>query len=76
MVKKYMLIDHKDQRLRKIAEECREFEHIINAMGYGYSLLNVSEADFVRRCSDCIHWEDSHCSIFESEIHHWKFDSK
>ena len=56
-----------DKRLRDIAGECREFEHIINAMGYGYSLLNVSEADFARRCSDCVHWSAGNCDIFLNE---------
>lgn len=71
-----MSADYKDQLLRDIADECSEFEHIINAMGYGYSLLNVSETEFIRRCSDCVHWEDSHCGIFESEIRRWRFDDE
>ena len=61
-----------DQQLRGIAQECDEFEHIISAMGYGYSIVNVSEYDFVRRCSDCIHWADGECVIFAGEIHLWR----
>lgn len=57
-----------DQKLRAIAAECREFEHIISAMGYGYSLLNVGPDNFVRRCSDCVHWDAGHCAIYQSEI--------
>jgi len=57
-----------EKKLRGIAEECQEFEHIITAMGYGSSLLNVSPDDFVRRCSDCVNWFDSDCAIFQREI--------
>lgn len=57
-----------DKKLKDIAEECQEFEHIITAMGYGYSLLNVSSDDFVRRCNDCVNWQESDCEIFQSEI--------
>ncbi|MDD4600584.1 hypothetical protein SDC9_06089 [bioreactor metagenome] len=57
-----------DQILCSIAEECQEFEHIISAMGYGYSLLNVSPDNFTRKCSDCVNWLGSSCNIFQSEI--------
>lgn len=57
-----------DRRLRGIAEECRKFEHVISAMGYGYSFVNVSAEEFVRRCSDCIHWSNGHCGIFQNEV--------
>jgi len=57
-----------EKQLRGIAEECQEFEHIITAMGYGYSLLNVSPDEFVRRCNDCVHWLGSDCDIFQREI--------
>jgi len=63
-----MKCNYTEKVLCDIAEECREFEHIINAMGYGYSLLNVSPHDFVRRCNDCIHWLGSDCNIFQHEI--------
>lgn len=63
-----MQYHYEETQLRNIAEECQEFEHIINAMGYGYSLLNVSADDFVRRCSDCTHWSNSDCDIFQEEI--------
>ncbi|SFL40025.1 hypothetical protein [Pelosinus propionicus] len=56
-----------EQRLREIAGKCLEFEHIINAMGYGYSLLNVSPNDFVRRCSDCVNWFGGECVIYQHE---------
>jgi len=59
-----------EKKLRGIAEECQEFEHIITAMGYGSSLLNVSPDDFVRRCNDCVNWFDSDCAIFQREIIH------
>lgn len=57
-----------DEKLCSIAEECREFEHIINAMGYGYSLLNVSPDNFTRKCSDCVNWLGGSCDIFQSEL--------
>lgn len=57
-----------EEELRKIAGECLEFEHIINAMGYGYSLLNVSPGAFVRRCSDCVNWFAGECVIYQREI--------
>lgn len=60
------------QQFRSIAAECQAFEHIIAAMGYGYSLLNVSEKDFEARCDYCVNWQDSHCDIFQREITQWK----
>ena len=53
---------------RAIAGECREFEHVINAMGYGYSLLNVSADTFARRCPDCVNWLGGSCDIFRAEL--------
>lgn len=61
-----------ENQLRTIAEECQEFEHVINAMGYGYSLLNVSPDNYVRRCSDCVHWLGGSCGIFRDEIRQWR----
>jgi len=61
-----------EQQLRRIAEECSEFEHVINAMGYGYSLLNVSPDSYIRRCSDCINWLDGSCKIFRRELQEQK----
>jgi hypothetical protein len=63
-----MMINYSEKQLRTIAEECQEFEHIISAMGYGYSLLNVSPTNFVRRCNDCINWLGSDCNIFQHEV--------
>jgi len=63
-----MELTYCEKKLRGIAEECQEFEHIITAMGYGYSLLNVSPDDFVRRCNDCVNWLGSDCEIFQREI--------
>lgn len=60
-----------ENQLLAIAEECSEFEHIINAMGYGYSLLNVSPDDYKRRCTDCTHWLNASCEIFFSELSQW-----
>lgn len=60
-----------DRQLRGIAVECQEFEHIIAAMGYGYSLLNVAPGELMRRCSDCVHWFDGDCKIFQQEIRQW-----
>lgn len=62
---------YQEKQLCKIAEECREFEHVINAMGYGYSLLNVSPRTFMQRCDDCVHWAGSSCGIFQEEIRKW-----
>ena len=70
-VRRMSIQHYNDKQLQGIAEECQEFEHIINAMGYGYSLLNVSELDFARRCSDCIHWAGGNCIILENEMNHW-----
>ena len=67
MEKKYC-----EKQLRSIAEECQEFEHIINAMGYGYSLLNVSPEEYIRRCTDCVHWLGGSCQIFKHEISQWE----
>lgn len=61
-------MNYTEKQLLSIAEECAEFEHIINAMGYGISLLNVSPEDYKRRCSDCINWLDGSCNIFKKEI--------
>jgi hypothetical protein len=60
-----------ERQVRGIAEECREFEHIINAMGYGYSLLNVSPETYIRRCPDCVNWLGGSCGIFSDEIKEW-----
>ena len=57
-----------EKKLQDIAEGCQGFEHIITAMGYGYSMLNVSPDDFVRRCNDCVNWLGSDCAIFQREI--------
>lgn len=62
---------YQEEQLRSIAGECREFEHVIVAMGYGASWANVSEDNFVRRCNDCVHWSDSNCDIFQREISQW-----
>lgn len=59
---------YSEQRLKVIAAHCDHFEHIISAMGYGYSLLNVSPKTFERRCDDCVHWADSSCTIFQDFI--------
>ncbi|WP_110954952.1 hypothetical protein [Anaerosinus massiliensis] len=56
-----------ENQLENIAEACSEFEHIITAMGYGTSLLNISPDDYKRRCNDCINWYDGSCEIFTKE---------
>lgn len=61
-------MNYTEKQLENIAEECTEFEHIITAMGYGSSLLNVSPDDYKRRCTDCINWFDGSCGIFKREI--------
>ena len=60
------------EQVQSIAGECQEFEHVINAMGYGYSLLNISADDYVRRCTDCTHWLGGSCNIFKKEISRWE----
>jgi hypothetical protein len=60
------------EQLRGISRECQAFEHVIAAMGYGYSFLNVSEKDFEARCDYCVHWQDSHCDIFRGELGQWR----
>ena len=64
-----------EKKVRLIAGECREFEHVINAMGYGYSMLNVSEENFARRCPDCVHWLGGSCRIFHGELAEWHGNS-
>lgn len=63
---------YSEEQVLAIAQECSEFEHIINAMGYGYSLLNVSPSHYKRRCPDCIKWLDGSCRIFQREITQWQ----
>jgi hypothetical protein len=63
-----MEIGYSEAQLQSIAGECREFEHVIIAMGYGYSFLNVSPEHFQRRCPDCINWLGGSCRIFRNEI--------
>lgn len=53
------------EKLRNIAHHCDHFEHVIQAMGYGYSLVNVSQKNFIRSCDDCVHWSDGTCEIFK-----------
>lgn len=67
-----MAESYSEEQARGIAAECREFEHIINAMGYGYSLLNVSEKTYRRRCPDCVHWLGGSCDIFRDELSRWE----
>lgn len=57
-----------EAQVRAIAGECREFEHVINAMGYGFSLLNVAEDSLARRCPDCVHWLGGSCRIYRDEM--------
>jgi hypothetical protein len=57
-----------EEVLLAIAGKCGEFDHIISAMGYGYSLLNVSANNFQRRCSDCVHWLGGSCNIFRESL--------
>ncbi len=61
-------MNYTEKQLKSIAKECTEFEHIINAMGYGCSLLNISPDKYERRCSDCINWLDGSCKIFKKEF--------
>lgn len=63
-----MYLKYSIKDLYEIAKECNEFEHVINAMGYGYSLINVSEASFTRKCDDCVKWQNGHCGIFVNEL--------
>jgi len=67
-----MIKEYTERQLQSIAGECQQFEHIINAMGYGYSLLNVSADDFTRRCTDCTYWLGGSCDIFQKEISQWE----
>jgi len=63
-----MILTYSEKELKSIADECHEFEHIITVMGYGYSLLNVSSDDFVRRCNDCVNWQGGDCEIFRNTV--------
>lgn len=60
------------EQFRSIAAECQAFEHVIAAMGYGYSLLNVSEKNFEARCDYCVNWQGGHCDIYRRELIQWK----
>jgi len=62
---------YQEEQLRGIAEECQEFEHVISAMGYGFSMLNVAPERFLRRCPDCVHWLGGSCNIFLHEKAEW-----
>lgn len=64
--------DYPEQQLLSIAQECSEFEHLINAMNYGSSLLNISPDNCQRRCPDCTHWLNASCGIFQNEISRWQ----
>lgn len=63
---------YNEEQVRAIARECREFEHVINAMGYGYSWVNVSWDSFSQRCPDCVHWLGGSCGIFLDELSRWQ----
>ena len=67
-----MKIDYNEQQVQAIAAECQQFEHVINAMGYGYSFLNVSPENYARRCPDCVYWLGGSCDIFQDEIIMWE----
>ncbi|MDR3564831.1 MAG: hypothetical protein P4N59_25830 [Negativicutes bacterium] len=59
--------DYSEDQVRDIASECREFEHVINAMGYGYSFVNVKPETYARRCPDCVRWLGGSCRIYKAE---------
>lgn len=61
-------MEEKEKMYKSIAAECQNFEHVIAAMGYGYSLLNVAEDNWVRRCPDCVHWQGGDCPILQREL--------
>ena len=62
--------DYPRKKLREIANQCAHFDHVIQAMGYGYSLVNVSPEKFVQSCDDCVNWEDGNCRIFIDFLTH------
>ena len=64
--------NYTEEQVSAIAEECNSFEHIINAMNYGSSLLNIMPSECTRRCPDCTHWLNASCGIFQKEIISWK----
>lgn len=51
--------------LKHIANQCAHFDHVIQAMGYGFSLLNVSPDTFIEQCDYCVHWANGDCEIFQ-----------
>lgn len=64
--------DYAEKQLTGIAKECREFEHLINAVNYGSSWLNISPDDCQRRCPECTQWLNGSCEIFQREISRWQ----
>jgi hypothetical protein len=67
-----MISSYTEKQVLSIAQECSEFEHLINAMNYGSSLLNISPDNCQRRCPDCINWLDASCEIFQREMACWQ----
>lgn len=61
-----------EKQLIGIARECSEFEHLINAVNYGSSWLNMSPDNCRRRCPECTHWQHAWCEIFQREIANWQ----
>lgn len=57
---------NENNQLSSIAIRCNQFEHVISAMGYGYSLLNVAPENFIRSCDYCVHWAGGHCRILKA----------
>ncbi|MCE5284544.1 MAG: hypothetical protein LLG02_01665 [Pelosinus sp.] len=64
--------DYTEKQVLSIARECSEFEHLINAVNYGTSLLNISPASCQRRCPECLYWLNGTCDIFKKEIAAWR----
>ena len=56
-----------DEQGLTIAKNCNHFEHVINAMSYGYPLLNVLPNNYERCCTECTNCLSGSCKIFEKK---------
>lgn len=63
--------EYSTELLQQIAEECSMYESLASAQGFGFSWANFS-GDEKPECDNCVHWQDSTCSIFRSELYNTK----
>ena len=49
-----------------ITKKYNTFEQVINAVSYGYPLLNGLPSDYKKYCTGCRHYLGSSCEILEA----------